>query len=70
MQMPKELGERFTRLEQAVDAIAVEVERVGEGQRFMSRVFADEAAQRALGAGAAIPIEMREREAAQLRRDR
>ena len=69
-QLPSELYDRFTRLEQAVDAIAVEVERVGEGQRFMSRVFADDAAQRALGAGAAAPIEMREREAAHLRRDR
>ena len=54
-----ELGERFTRLEQAVDAIAVEVERVGEGQRFISKQFAD---QRALGAGAAEPIELRQRE--------
>jgi hypothetical protein len=69
-QMPKELGERFTRLEQAVDAIAVEVERVGEGQRYMSRVVTDDMAQRALGAGPAMPIELREREAAHLRRER
>lgn len=70
VEMPKELGERFTRLEQAVDAIAVEVERVGEGQRYMSRVFTDDVQQRALGAGAALPIEMKEREAAHLRRER
>ncbi len=41
-ELPKELGERFTRLEQAVDAIAVEVERLGEGQRYMTRVFTEQ----------------------------
>ncbi len=30
---------RLTRLEQAVEAIAVEVERVGEGQRFLTRAL-------------------------------
>ncbi|MBV6519950.1 MAG: hypothetical protein MNPFHGCM_00054 [Gemmatimonadaceae bacterium] len=54
-----EMGERFNRLEQAVDAIAVEVERVGEGQRFLSRQFTSPAA---LGAGPAEPIELRQRE--------
>ena len=58
-----ELSDRLSRLEQAVDAIAVEVERVGEGQRFMSRQFSENAAAaRALGAGAAEPIEIRQRE--------
>jgi len=60
--VPPELSDRFTRLEQAVDAIAVEVERVGEGQRFISRQFADQGAVRALGAGAAEPIDLRQRE--------
>jgi hypothetical protein len=32
-------GERLERLEQAVEAIAVEVERVGEGQRYLTRVL-------------------------------
>lgn len=32
---------RFERLEQAVDAIAVEVERVGESQRFVARLLAE-----------------------------
>ena len=31
--------ERLERLEQAVEAIAVEVERVGEGQRYLTRVL-------------------------------
>jgi hypothetical protein len=33
--------DRLTRLEQAVDAIAIEMERVGEGQRFITKVLAD-----------------------------
>ena len=33
--------ERLTRIEQAVDAIAVEVERISEGQRFTTKLLAD-----------------------------
>jgi hypothetical protein len=40
-QIPHAMAERFGRLEQAVDAIAVEVERISEGQRFMTKLFAD-----------------------------
>ena len=32
-------NERLERLEQAVETIAVEVERVGEGQRYLTRVL-------------------------------
>jgi hypothetical protein len=32
---------RLDRLEQAVDAIAIEIERISEGQRFVTRVFAE-----------------------------
>jgi len=32
-------NERLERLEQAVEAIAIEVERVGEGQRYLTRVL-------------------------------
>lgn len=39
--IPQELMDRLTRLDQAVDSIAVEVERIGEGQRFVTRVLAD-----------------------------
>ena len=38
---PRHSDERLDRLEQAVDAIAVEMERVGEGQRFMTKLLAD-----------------------------
>ena len=43
--MPSELGERFTRLEQALDAVAIEVERIGEGQRFMAQRLGPGAAE-------------------------
>ena len=33
--------ERMERIERAVEAIAVEVERVGEGQRFVTRLLAE-----------------------------
>lgn len=32
---------RLERVEQALEAIAVEMERVGEGQRFLTKIFAD-----------------------------
>lgn len=60
-EMPAELTDRLNRMEQAIDAVAVELERVGEGQRYVTRVFTEQ--QRALGAGAADPIEVRQREA-------
>ena len=33
--------ERMTRLENAIDAIAVEMERIGEGQRFVTKLLAE-----------------------------
>lgn len=49
---------RMERLEQAVDAIAIEVERVGEAQRFQARL---------LNEGAAQPLPVREREGERVR---
>ena len=40
---PALADERLSRLEQAVDAIAVEVERISEGQRFTTRLLSDQA---------------------------
>ena len=40
-EFPKELAERMARVEQAVDATALEVERIGEGQRFMTKLFTE-----------------------------
>ena len=38
---PDAFDERFAQLQQSVDAIAVEVERIAEGQRFSSKLLAD-----------------------------
>jgi hypothetical protein len=35
------IEERMERIERAVEAIAVEVERVGEGQRFVTKLLAE-----------------------------
>lgn len=49
--IPAELMQRFARMEQGVDAMAIEVERISEGQRFMTRLFTESGNQpRALGA--------------------
>ena len=61
--LPAELTDRLTRLEQGMDAIAVEVERIGEGQRYMSRLFGEDGSMRAIGAGAAEPVEVKAPEA-------
>jgi hypothetical protein len=36
-----EIAERLSRLEQAVDAIAVEAERISEGQRFTTKLLSE-----------------------------
>ena len=37
--------DRLMRIEQAVDAMAVEIERVSEGQRFVTRMLSERAAE-------------------------
>ena len=37
---------RLERIEQAIDAMAVEVERIAEGQRFVTRLLSDRAQER------------------------
>jgi hypothetical protein len=54
---PREIGERLLRMEQALEATSVEVERIGEGQRFLTRLFTEGEGTRAIGGGAAQPIE-------------
>lgn len=53
--------QRLEQLQQSVDTIAVEVERISEAQRFVTRLLSDGAAQRvAVGAGAsAEPVAVR-----------
>jgi hypothetical protein len=48
---PKEIAERLGRLEQAAEATALEVERIGEGQRFLTRLFTEGPQAHVLGAG-------------------
>jgi hypothetical protein len=45
--VPSEVQARLERIEQAVDAIAVEVERMSEGQRFVTKLLAERGADRA-----------------------
>jgi hypothetical protein len=52
--VPREVTDRLEQLGQSVESIAIEVERIGEGQRFLTRVMSDQ--NRQLGAGAAQPI--------------
>ncbi len=40
-QIPAEVMTRLERIEQAVDAIAVEVERISEGQRFTTKLLSE-----------------------------
>lgn len=55
--LPAEWTQRMDRLEQSVDSIAIEVERVSEGQRFMTRVITEG------NRGGAQPLEAGVREA-------
>jgi hypothetical protein len=39
--IPAEVATRLERMEQSIDAIAVEVERISEGQRFTTKLLAE-----------------------------
>ena len=58
--IPQEIYDRFSRLDQAIDSVAIEVERIGEGQRYLTRVYADQ--QKGIGAGPAERLDIAERE--------
>jgi hypothetical protein len=47
-----ETAQRLERLESSVDAIAIEIERISEGQRFVTRLLSEGQGAPALGAGA------------------
>lgn len=44
-ELPKGLEQRLERIEQAVDSIAIEVERISEGQRFTTKLLSERAPQ-------------------------
>nr|MBA3673114.1 hypothetical protein [Gemmatimonadaceae bacterium] len=55
--LSSETAQRLERIEQAMDTIAVEIERVSEGQRFVTKLLSRDPA--ALGVGAAQPVSVR-----------
>lgn len=63
--LPHESMERIARIENAVDTIALEVERISEGQRFVTKLMSE---THQLGAGASEPIVMRQDEKVPLER--
>lgn len=48
--------ERLARVEQAVEAIAIEIERVSEGQRFVTKLLNERAQPLMSEAPAAVPV--------------
>ena len=52
--VPVEVTARLERMEQAIDSIAVEVERISEGQRFTTKLLSERVAPSA-GPGSAPP---------------
>lgn len=48
-----ESSARLERMEQAIDAVAIEIERISEGQRFVTQAMAKREAAPALGVGQA-----------------
>ena len=53
--VPNDVSARLERMEQAIDAIAVEIERVSEAQRFTTRLLADQGGRAAALPGGAPP---------------
>jgi hypothetical protein len=45
LDLPPEVEQRLARIEHSVDAIAIEVERISEGQRFTTKLFAERAGE-------------------------
>ena len=52
-QVLTETAQRLERLESSVDAIAIEIERISEGQRFVTKLLSEAQVVPALGSGAA-----------------
>ena len=40
--LPTEVTDRLERMEQALDSVAIEVERISEGQRFTTRLLSEQ----------------------------
>ncbi len=48
--IPGEMSGRLERMEHAIDAMAVEIERISEGQRFTTKLLSENRSSRALPA--------------------
>lgn len=44
--IPSDTSARLERIEQAIDAMSIEVERIAEGQRFVTKLMSDRAPDR------------------------
>ena len=53
--IPKDVSDRLERMEQGIEAVAVEVERIGEGQRFVTQLMSERAHRAALPEGVPRP---------------
>lgn len=49
--IPKDVSDRLERMEQGIEAVALEVERIGEGQRFVTQLMSERAQRAALPEG-------------------
>jgi hypothetical protein len=47
--LPTEVSEHMQRLEQAIEAVAIEVERISEGQRYTTKLLAERAGKERVG---------------------
>jgi hypothetical protein len=59
--IPTEIGARLERIEQAIEAVAIEVERISEGQRFTTRLLSEGKGTSEGHQGAAITTSPRDR---------
>jgi hypothetical protein len=55
VKLPAEVNARLERLEAGVDTIAIEIERISEGQRFVTKVLAGEGRREAIPASSEKP---------------
>jgi hypothetical protein len=55
LQLPAEVTARLERVEAGVDSIAIEIERISEGQRFVTKLLAGEGRREAISASSEKP---------------
>lgn len=51
--LPDDTAERMARMEAAIESVAIEVERISEGQRFVTKLLAEQRDDRRLPPGGA-----------------